>query len=315
MDYTVKNLGYKFYGLYCASKLGLFPKKFVLLDDVKTKDEIINKLKREGFKDYMAVAVRFSKENVMNLPSHLGKYTLDEIAEIIIKVGKDYVPGVNELIVPETEGFVFYDKDKFFVELLPGSEFSKTCYEPCDIIIFNDNKATIYRYKLQRDAQDVTQKIYVAKPYSMNYLESVAKRFYEIKNKIVELNKIFDPLLYDFLFDANLNLYFMGLQKTKSFDLDNELMQAEGYYVADTIEKLRTYFEKNENKSRKLFFDIPMERNDSNFGEIVDLAKKCKEVYVKSIIMHFAVILREFGVDVKRATKDLNNYEKKEIMF
>ena len=74
MRYTSELLGWKLYGLYEFSKVGLFNRKFVVLSNAKTKKQIIAKLQSSGFSDNDAVAIRFSKENVMNLPFFLGNF-------------------------------------------------------------------------------------------------------------------------------------------------------------------------------------------------------------------------------------------------
>tara|TARA_Y100000034_G_C6856721_1_gene389424 strand:- start:153 stop:1076 length:924 start_codon:yes stop_codon:yes gene_type:complete len=295
MKFTPENLGWKLYGLYEFSKVKLFNRPFIILKDFN-KEEILSKLKENGFQDNNEIAIRFSKENSMNLPFFLGKFTLDKITEIIDKEKKDYIPFVHKLVKTKFSISLYYDGNTMFAEIWPGigATKKKVFNENPDIIKINKN-ILISRYTKNREVEDVNHNSYTATPFSINFLKNITAKLNEFKPKLDKLLNIQNPLLCDLNCESDEDINFMGIQKSKKININKIDNAIKEYCVVKSLEDLNNY---DDNKD--LFFDIPIDRNNQEWSNIINILKKYPKVYVKSLTMHLSVILREAGINVEK---------------
>lgn len=301
MEYNSNMLGWKLWGLYNFSKLGLFNRDLIILDKNFSKDQIINALKNSGFKDNEQVAIRFSKENAMGLPYFLGKYTLDNIADIILKEKKDYVPFVHKLVKTKFSMSLYYDGNTIFLELWPGLDGSKTkaLNENSDLIIIKDNQATIGKYLKLRSMMDIKEdlkeKETLYEPHTFDFLKSIAKKINLKKQHLTDLLKIQNPFLCDINCESINDINFMGMQKTDKINIVKfENILNSDFHIIRNFADFETYDSK-----KNIFLDIPLNRELNELNKIIEKLKNFPEVYLKSVTMHLAVVLREFGINVK----------------
>lgn len=308
MNYTPQTLGLKLYGVYEFSRVGLFNRPFVILAEAKSKERLLEKLRSAGFRDHQEVAIRFSKGNVMNLPVYMGKFTLEKVVSLIQKNRKDLVPFVHGLVKTKFSVGLYYDGRTIFLELRPGvgASQNKMRNENSDMIKIADS-ISIARYRKQRTVADVTGRTIHSKPFDFNFLMTVAKKIRSLKNKLNSLLAIQNPLLCVLNCESTDDLNFMGIQKTAVFDPWKIDRSTERYHIVKSLEDLKKY-----HGSERLFFDIPLNRDHQDWITIVKILKKFPKVYVKSLTMHLAVILRESGIKVEKGMIN-DEYEIKNI--
>lgn len=308
MKLTLENLGWKLYGLYEFSKLGLFNRSFIIFQNIHNKEKLIKQLEQKGFKDYDEVAIRFSKENVMNLPFFIGKFSLEQIANTIIKEKKNYVPFVHKLVKTKFSMCLYYDGKTIFLEVWPGIGASKkNVFNENPDLIKIDSHISIAKYLKKRHVEDVDSKVFTANPFDVSFLEKLSRIILSYKNKLDKLLKIQNPILCDLNCESEEDINFMGIQKSKTMNLDKIHNSTKEYYIVKSMEDLKNY-----DGSKELFFDIPLNRDNHDWVTIIDILKCLPKVYVKSLTMHLSVILREFGVNVEKGFID-EDYEIKEI--
>jgi len=308
MEPSLANMGWKLYGLYNFSEKGLFNRPFVSLSKEDDKERIIEKLKESGFKNDDEMAIRFSKDNTMNLPFFLGTFSLADVAKIIQRERKNYTPFVHGLVRTKFSACLYYDGETIFLELWPGigALKEKMSNENPDVIKINKN-IHITRYLKEREVENINAKKIIAEPFDYNFLINFAKQIKSLQNKLDSLLKIQSPLLCDINCESLGDINFMGIQTTDSFDLSQLNKCIEDFYVAKSTKELEEY--KGE---KKLFLDIALSRNDEDLILIIKLLKGIKKVYTKSLTMHLSIILREFGINVERVFFN-EDYEIKEF--
>ena len=125
MNYSPELVGWKAYGLAQFSKLGLFNRPFTILESWQTEERNVEMLKNAGFINQQEVAIRFSKNNEMNLPFYLWKFDLKEIARIISNERADLIPFVHGLVKTVFSASLYFDGKMFFIEVWPGIWGSK----------------------------------------------------------------------------------------------------------------------------------------------------------------------------------------------
>lgn len=106
-------VGWKAYGLAQFSKLGLFNRPFTILESWQTEERNVEMLKNAGFINQQEVAIRFSKNNEMNLPFYLWKFDLKEIARIISNERADLIPFVHGLVKTVFSASLYFDGKMF----------------------------------------------------------------------------------------------------------------------------------------------------------------------------------------------------------
>ena len=314
MKPNLNTLGPKLYGLTQFSRLGLFSKKFVILDNKKSEREIVDALIKNGFKDKNQIAIRFSAKasdkKAINLPFHLGKFSLKKAAQTIfgeIKKDPQLIPYVHELIIPIATCHLYYDRKTIIIEIWPGiGAFRKKILNlPPDMIEIKE-KIKIYRYLKKRKVEDVNSKIYNAQPFKSHYLVRIAQKINNMKSRLDILLNQFNPLLCDFFIETNFQLEFTSIQKIDKFKTKIGL-EDKDYYIAKSLKDLEGY-----DSSKKLFFDIPLSRKGEDWVKVFYLLKNIPVVYTRSLTMHLSIILREFGIEVRRVTIN-DEYEVKEL--
>jgi hypothetical protein len=294
-------LGYKLYGLKKFKELGLFNRNFVILNNVNTKEEIISILQNNGFKDNEDIGVRFSKDNVMNLPFFLNKYSLNEVAEIVLQNKHLATPFVQKLVYTKFSASIYYDGQIILIELYPGVDASKTktFNQNSDLIEIYLNKLILSRYLQSRSTEDVFGNCYNNEPFTKEFLMEFAKKIINLKPKLDLLLKIQNPIMCDLNCESLNDINFMGMQKSDkikySFGIDD-------YFVVNSVYDL-----KNDTKKYPLF-NIPISRSVMDWSEIISYLKKYDKVYVKAITSHLAIILREFGLNVQKL-RNKSDYE------
>ncbi len=309
MEHSTQSLGFKLYALHEFTRLGLYSKDLAILKDAKDKDEIIKELKQSGFEDNDEVGIRFSKDNVFNLPFYLGQFTLSQIADTVINKRNDYVPFVNKLIKPVCSGNLYMDNGVFLIELWPGIGASKThALNKLPDLIKIDKEIKIARFLQNREVENVEGKTYTAEPFDFEYLEKIGEKIQSMSGKLTEFYDKLDSVLCDFHVDNSLNIDFMGAQKIVHTQFTNFIHPLEHeYYTAESLSDLKKYDGK-----QKLFFDITLKRNNNEWPRIMQTVKKIPEIYVRSLTMHVAVMLREMGIEVKRMWPK-ENYEVRSV--
>lgn len=308
MKMTLKNFGWKLYGLYYSSKIGLFNRPLIIFDNVKTKEQIITKLKSAGFKDNDEVAIRFSKSNTLNLPFFLGRFTLQKVAEIIEMERKDTTSFVHGLVKTKFSVCLYYNGETIFLELWPGIGASKkkVFNENPDFIKIN-SEISIARYLRNRTVEDTNGNAITKKPFEMSFLISFSKKIKSFEKQLKQLLKIQNPLLCEFNCESLNDINLMGFQKTNNFDVSIVNSKIKHFYIAKSLNDLKKY-----DGSKELFFDIPLSRNYEDWTTIVNSLKNFPKVYVKSLTMHLSIILREFGINVEKGVVS-KDYEIKEV--
>ena len=314
MKPDLNTLGPKLYGLTQFSKLELFSKKFVILNDKKSEKEIADTLIKNGFKDKDQIAIRFSAKTsdkkAINLPFHLGKFSLKKAAQTILRETKkdpQLIPYVHEIIIPVATCHLYYDKQTTIVEIWPGIGASKKkiLNLPPDIIEIKE-KIKIHRYLKKRKVENVNSKIYNAQPFKLHYLVRIAQKINNMKSRLDILLNQFNPLLCDFFIETNSQLEFTSIQKIDKIKTRIDL-EDKDYYIAKSLKDLEEY-----DSSKKLFFDIPLSRKGEEWVKVFYLLENIPVVYTKSLTMHLSIILREFGIEVRRGTVYVD-YEVKEL--
>lgn len=316
MEYIASKLGAKLYGLLLFSQSGLFSKKFVILKNKKSKKRILSKLKTAGFEDNDPVAIRFSigslKKSALNLPTRLGKFSLNKIAEIIfeeVKNRSNLIPYVHDLISAKETCHLYYDGKTILIEVWPGrGAFKKSVFNISPDIIKIDDKIKIFRYLKTRKIEDANYRLHLVEPHQYQYLLNVAKKINSLRKKFNILRKTFNPFFCDFFIEKNFNFEFSAIQKTKKFDTQLDL-EDQDYFIAKRFNDLENY-----RGQKKLFFDIPLSRNNEDWPKIFNLIKHFPVVYTRSLTMHLATIFREFGIEVRKGIIE-NDYEIKEYSF
>ena len=309
MDCTPEAMGWKLYGLYNFSRLGLFNRPFLILDNFNDSEKIVKLLKDNNFKDEEAVAVRFSKENKMHLPFFLGNYSLNKIAELIIKEKADYVPFVHGLVKSKFSMGLYCDSDVINIEIWPGIGASKTeVFNVTPDVIRIKNSIKIFRYNKKRKVEDVFQNVYLAEPFDFEFLENLAERLVKLKPKIINLLEICNPLLADLNCESLEDINFMGIQKTEKLEFGSKNYCSD-FFIVKTLDDLEKY-----DGQKELFIDISLRRGGDDIHKIIDILKNFSKVYVKSLTMHLAVVLREFGVNLEKA-EFKNDYDIKEVVY
>lgn len=298
MGLTLQSAGYKLYCLYLSAKIGLFPKKFIYFPSNSNKKQIVDILIKAKFKDFDPVAIRFSKNNNYNLPKFLGKFSLNEIADKITTQENDLIPFIHELIIPVNSGQLYFEKNKFYIELWPGISTGDRFSEPPDIIEIN-KRIKIHRYIKKRKAETISGNIFTEEPFSLDYLLFISNKILSMLDKFKYLNNHLYPLLCDFHFDEEQFFYVMGAQHTDLLGVFNSTSDdSKDFFIANSYDDLKQI-----SGNEKVVLNIPISRDEGNLVEIIKLAKCFSEVYVRNIASHFSILLRESGVKVKRFDK------------
>ena len=297
MEYSPEYLWWKLYWLYEFSKIKLFKRPFVILPITNTKEEIIEKLKISWFRDNQSVAIRFSSNNIMNLPFYLWKFTLDKIADTIMEQKLHCIPFVHGLVKSKFSASLYFDDGMFFIELWPWIWASKEyIFNENPDIIKMDDQIHIARYLIDRHVENIEWDIFDAPPFEFNFISKFTEKILQVKNKLSTLQRHQEPLICDICAESINDINFMWIQKSWFIDLkklDNII--GHDFYIVKTIEDLEKY-----RWDKEIFFDIPLSREWNDWEEIINVLRRFPKVYVKSLTMHLSVILREFGVNVEK---------------
>lgn len=314
---TPEKIGRKAYGLAVFSQLQLFKRPFLFIESDKDEKAILQALKENNIQEKEELAIRFSQsKNSMNLPFFLGRFSHKEIAKTIISERKWGIAIVHGLVKTKFSASLYYDGNIFLIEVWPWIGASKkTIFNiPSDIILIEKNKITISRYLKNRKVENVSWEEVDSIPFEKDFLLQFAKKIIEVKNPINKISQLHTPLLCDINCENLEDINFMGMQTGETLNKDEILKTIhthtnEEYYIVTSLEELKNYSWKG-----NLFFDIPLARGYDKRDEIIELLKLFPEVYLRSLTMHLAVVLREFWVTVKKANIK-NEYEKSEIIL
>ncbi|HBU06469.1 MAG TPA: hypothetical protein DEB09_00120 [Candidatus Magasanikbacteria bacterium] len=296
MNYTPEQLGWKLYGLYLASDLDLFHRPLVIFANTDTKEEIIKKLTGANFKDNDEVAIRFSKDNVLNLPFFLGSYSLVNIAQIIIDNKVDSIPFVHGLVKTKFCAVLYYDGNSFFIEVYPGmgARRKKVFAEYPDIIKIDKKMIIVSRYLKNRLVEYSDGSEIEAPPFDFAFLKSVADKILAQKSQYNKILEIINPLQCELNAESVDDINLVGIEKTVIMNTNTTTNSNDDYYIAKSLEDLKNY-----NSNKKLFLDIPLTR-DFDTNEILKLLPKNSTIYLKSLTMHLAILFREHGFKVDK---------------
>jgi len=309
MDYSLKELGPKFYGIYLFSKMGLFKETFVIfengLSDTKKKEMLI---KTKINKKKNKVAIRFYKKDVLNPPFYFGSFSIQDIIDYTNK-HKEYTSFVHKLIIPVNTCQLYYNGNKIIISVFPGirmpAQEMRLKSEPVDFIEINNKRVIIYRYKKRRNAININKKVYFVKPNKINYLRGIAQKILNCKPKLDILLNESNPLLCDFNLNKKDKINFMGLHYQLPFDFNLDFD-----FNCKIIKSKFDLFNYKGNKP--IYLDFTIKFDDPNYLKIITVLKNKSEVYLNCLTTHLAIILRELNINVKHSNYiNVRNFQRK----
>jgi hypothetical protein len=217
------------------------------------------------------------------------------------------VPFVHSLVKTKFVFNLYYNGEEMILEVWPGIGASKkNIFNENPDIIKIDKKIVIARYLRNRLVENIEGEKYSAEPFKEEFLINLARSISFRKEFFNKMRKIHDPILCDAYCESLEDINFTAIQDIRKLGPISLGVEVKDFYFARSLDELKRY-----DQSKELFLDIPLNRNNENWQEIISIIQKLPRVYLKSITMHLAIILRESGVNVERSIS--KDYEIKEF--
>lgn len=306
MENETEKIGIKAYTLKFLKEKGVFKENLYISDDLPSKEDFINSLKSEGFKDGDELSCRFSTPvRAVHFPRKTCN-GFDEAYEFfkgIYKKGDTII--VHNLLHGKYDGTITLFNNEIILEFVEG-DWNAGYSLNADTAVFNDRVSTWYLYQGKRktpfvDGTEIKYK--EIKPIS----DAIAKK---INNNIVHKLPLLRELLSEeynslaTLIDEDGKLQPMKLHSIKPSSVKPLPLNEDEIYEIKMPSDLRRW-----DKKAKLLISIPanIDKADALMGVISEIKKYTDNVYISyGILSHPAILMREIGLKVERK---ISNYK------
>ncbi|MFH1307419.1 MAG: hypothetical protein ABIH72_01035 [archaeon] len=270
------NYGQKADSLLELKKKGLFPKRLIILDELKSKEDFLNSLTIQGIKDGDELGIRFSSSTkTTNLSRSIVIDSLDKAYEFIKKnISDDLVVIIHDFVFPKYSGTLIKENEKIYLSVVNGAWEAGSAIS-CDNAIIDSKSLVIWYYPEEKECLFVDKDKLVKKNVK-NSEKDVANLFKLIKEKIESL-KFEEGILYEFAITPENDFVIMEFKKSGAItDFDFQGV------VKDILEIKRIDDLDKWDKKMPLLLSVPISReNDSILFSIIKIIKPfTNKVYV-----------------------------------
>jgi hypothetical protein len=217
---------------------------------------------------------------------------------------------VSDYLYIQSSFEAYLSSDSLLVEHVPGNWETDTQLPP-DIFLFTRNHAEFYRVnrnrlaKFEAPAGGAMHTTYEddVPPLTLEIAEEWAERFVaDFKRLELKLQRDL-PLNVHFISDLDGNFYFLNIRPTRKVDVSS-FRDASTGYKSNMMWRVRTSEDvKGWNGAARIMVDSAADRGDEE--RIAGIARTLRDAGVTAVycrfgvLSHPAIVLREFGLDVR----------------